>query len=157
MVFPDGNRKIDIEEDIIKRACQHLQIGFRTCESGGTLIGRENISTDNLIIDHMTEPFSKDKQSRIRYSRRDPKHISYFEDLFKKSNGKYRYVGEWHTHPEKVPSYSTLDRKEWFKIIDEKPEIAPIYCVIFGTEKWRVWKVQPGKINPILIFEDRVM
>ena len=157
MVFPDGNRKIEIEDSIIKRASQYRQISLLSYEAGGALIGREIISTNNLIVDQMTEPLPKDKRCRYRFYRRDPRHKSFFNQLFSQSGGKYKYVGEWHTHPERVPKYSSLDKNEWIKIIKDQPDIAPIYCVIFGVEKWRVWKVETENNNPILIYEGQVL
>ena len=152
-IFSDQQRKIAIEAQIVLQGCYYRQLGWLSKEAGGMLIGREIISTNNLIIDHMTEPMQGDKRSRCRYLRKDSGHIEYFEKLYCENDNIYGYVGEWHTHPENVPSYSFIDYREWDKIVRAKPGNSPIYCLIIGTEKWRVWKVVATK-KPELVYEN---
>ena len=152
-IFSDQQRKIAIEAQIIIQGCFYRQLSWLSKEAGGILIGREVISTNNLIIDQMTEPMPRDKRNRFRFLRRDNGHIEYFEQLYCENENIYGYVGEWHTHPEKVPSYSAIDYREWDKIVREKPGNMPIYCLIFGTEKWRVWKVEASH-KPEMIYEN---
>jgi integrative and conjugative element protein (TIGR02256 family) len=45
------------------------------------------------------------------------------------------FVGEWHTHPEAVPSPSSLDRNTW-RGIARKHKIGPLVFVIRGISGW---------------------
>ena len=152
MIFSDGVRKVEIENQIIQNICRYLQLDRKSPEAGGMLLGREIISTNNLIVDKMTEPFPLDKRSRFRFFRKDSKHVDYYYELYKASKQIYKYVGEWHTHPEAVPSYSSIDEKEWKRIVKSCPEDMAIYCVIAGTEKWRIWIVA-SDLKPQLLYE----
>ena len=153
MIFSDGYRKIEIEDSLIERMLKYRQTKPLSPEAGGVLFRRELIDTDNLIINNMTEPYTNDKRSRFLFHRKDTRHIEYYNNLYDKSGGIVRYVGEWHSHPEELPSYSFLDRKEWRKILKEEPSIAPLYFIIIGTKAWRVWKVEMQRKLPSLVFE----
>ena len=108
-IFSDQQRKIAIEAQIIIQGCFYRQLSWLSKEAGGILIGREVISTNNLIIDQMTEPMPRDKRNRFRFLRRDNGHIEYFEQLYCENENIYGYVGEWHTHPEFNPTPSSVD------------------------------------------------
>ena len=45
---------------------KYIQLGAGSLEAGGILIGKENISDDNIIIRYITEPYADDKR---RYNR----------------------------------------------------------------------------------------
>lgn len=152
-IFSDQQRKIAIEAQIVLQGCKYRQLSTFSEEAGGILIGREVKSTNNLVIDHMTKPMPADKRNRFLFLRKDNGHIEYFEKLYRDNDHIYGYVGEWHTHPEKVPSYSVVDYREWDKIVSAKPGNMPIYCLIIGTEKWRVWKVVIAQ-KPELVYEN---
>ena len=113
MTFSYQNYKIKISKSVLDQIYQYRQTGRLSSESGGVLIGRQIISTGNLIIDHCTVPMPLDVCKRTRYLRKDPKHIEFFTTLRQRENNIYAYVGEWHTHPELIPSYSSMDLRNW--------------------------------------------
>ena len=45
--------------------------GLLVCCAGGILIGKENISDDNIIIRYITEPYASDKRRYNRFIRKD--------------------------------------------------------------------------------------
>jgi len=153
MIFSDRNRRIEIENGLIQRMQQYRQMNALSPEAGGVIFGRELIDTDNLIINNMTEPYEHDKRSRFSFRRKDTGHIEYYKRIYDESGGIIKYVGEWHTHPEKIPKYSILDKREWMKILKEKPAIPPLYFIIIGIEVWRIWKVETQKNPPSLVYE----
>lgn len=153
MIFSDGYRKIEIEDRLIERMLKYRQTKPFLPEAGGVLFGREIIDTDNLIINNMTEPYTNDKRNRFLFHRKDTCHIEYYNKLYNTSGGIVKYVGEWHSHPEELPGYSSLDRREWTKILKKEPSIAPLYFIIIGTKAWRVWKVETQRKPPSLVFE----
>ena len=80
-----------------------------------------------------------DVRKRTRFFRRDKKHIEYFTDVYNDNEGIYRYVGEWHTHPEDVPSFSSLDKKNWKKIFSDLDQSEQFHFIIGrkGVTAWR--------------------
>ena len=156
MIFSDGKRRIEIENGLIQCMQQYRQTNALSPEAGGVIFGRELIDTDNLIINNMTEPYEHDKRSRFSFRRKDIGHIDYYKRIYDESGGIIKYVGEWHTHPEKIPNYSFLDKREWMKILKKKPAIAPLYFIIIGIEVWRIWKVAAFNKLPELLYEEAI-
>lgn len=151
--FNDSGHTIKIDGLILDLIYQYLQTGMCQSESGGVLIGRELKSTDNLIIEEITEPMRLDKKSRFGFVRKDPAHMDRFQKLYAMSHETYGYFGEWHTHPEKVPHYSAIDKRNWLKIYRELPQKHALYFLIGGTIAIGIWKVDLSESNqPIYLF-----
>jgi integrative and conjugative element protein (TIGR02256 family) len=135
------NKKIKIDDSVVNLISHYKQLEEKDCEAGGILIGRENKESGNLIIEYATEPYGKDKRTRISFHRRDRKHIEFYNTLYEKYSGIYAYVGEWHTHPENYPSYSSTDIKNWRKISKINADKQKIYYhLILGNKEIRVWE-----------------
>ena len=94
-----------------------------------------------------------DQRTRYRFFRKDIGHVNYFQNLYSSSGRVYGYFGEWHTHPEKIPVYSSFDLSEWNKILKSRDKDSPLYCIILGTVAWRMWKVMDIMIKPVLLYE----
>ena len=56
------------------------------------------------------------------------------DDAFKKSNGEWHYLGEWHTHPEDVPTPSMTDHSSWNKHL--KSDLPLILIIVGRTHFW---------------------
>lgn len=143
--------KIKICQNVLNIMKKYIQKGFFSVESGGILIGKENMSNNNLIITHLTIPMSKDKQKHNRFFRRDKGHIEIFNNLYNESSEILRYIGEWHTHPEAIPNYSHIDSNNWKKINDESPFLINHYHFIIGYEAMRIWLFYKESKNTELI------
>lgn len=79
-----GNEeKIKVCPNIINTMRKYIQKGDLK-ESGGILIGKENKSNENLIINHITVPMFKDKRKYDRFIRKDEGHIEVFKNLIKR-------------------------------------------------------------------------
>lgn len=50
------------------------------------------------------------------------------------------YLGEWHTHPEEIPTPSVIDRIGWAKKLLADSFSEAIFFVILGTTTVRVWE-----------------
>lgn len=141
MTFSYQNYKIKISKSVLDQIYQYRQTSCLSSESGGVLIGRQIISTGNLIIDHCTVPMPLDVCKRTRYLRKDPKHIEFFTTLRQRENNIYAYVGEWHTHPELIPSYSSMDLRNWQRI--GKESSMSHFHLIAGIKALRIWQFDP--------------
>lgn len=134
----DSGRKIKITEEILNLFERYRQVGKKT-EAGGILIGREDKDTHNLIIEYATFPLKEDIRKSFRFYRKDKGHLDFYNKIYNENNGIYAYVGEWHTHPEKFPTPSLIDKNNWKKIWYKKGN-GDLFNVIVGTEEIRVWK-----------------
>lgn len=146
MTFSYQNYKIKISKSVLDQIYQYRQTSRLSSESGGVLIGRQIISTGNLIIDHCTFPMPLDVCKRTRYLRKDPNHIEFFTTLRQRENNIYAYVGEWHTHPELIPSYSSMDLRNWKRI--GKESSMSHFHLIAGTKAFRIWHYCPLSNSP---------
>lgn len=135
------NKKIKIDSSVLNVINYYKQLNIKDCEAGGILIGRENKETGNLIIEYATEPYDKDKRTRMSFHRKDKKHIEFYNKLYKDYNSIYAYIGEWHTHPEDYPNYSCIDINNWKKISKSNEDKDKIYYhVIVGNKEIRIWE-----------------
>lgn len=135
------NKKIKIEDNVLNLINSYKQLNRRDCEAGGILIGRENKESGNIIIEYASEPYEKDKRTRTSFYRQDKKHVEFYNDLYSKNNEIYAYIGEWHTHPEDYPNYSSKDINNWkriSKINNDKEKV--YYHLILGNKEIRVWE-----------------
>lgn len=81
-------------------------------EAGGLLFARLSPPTINVVV--ATGPRRTDKRTRYSYHpdrRAEQREI----DSFHKQD--LHFVGEWHTHPERYPATSPLDRKSMIEAV----------------------------------------
>jgi len=135
-----NNRKIKVNNELLLIIKKHIQYKIFSREAGGILIGRENCYDNNLIIEHITQPFPNDRRALNRFYRKDKKHIEKFHQLYDSIFHVYAYVGEWHTHHESIPNYSIIDYHNWKKIGDESPIKKVFYHIISGNKAFRIWE-----------------
>lgn len=139
MVVQIDNRKLKFCNNVLQIMRKYIQRESDSCEAGGILIGRENAGNTNLVIEFVTEPMPKDRRNRCGFLRKDIGHKVFFEKLHKQNKGIYGYIGEWHTHPEPIPHYSSIDSKNWHKI-GKKMKTAKQYHVIVGIQEIGIWE-----------------
>lgn len=147
VIIESDDRKIKIRNEVLKEIYNFLQITNFDTEAGGILIGRENRGNQNIIIEYSTNPMQEDVRSRTRYFRKDPGHVEYYKKLYDENNEIYAYYGEWHTHPEEYPSYSSIDLDNWNSIAKRDPKEAQ-YHIIAARQSFAMWKMKKGRIVP---------
>ncbi|WP_421832459.1 Mov34/MPN/PAD-1 family protein [Limnobacter sp.] len=100
-------------------------------EGGGILLGRRR--GEHLEVLFATEPSDKDRRSVNSFVREADGHAEIAHKAWQCSEKQIDYLGEWHTHPQQVPTPSTVDRHEWGKLIHERPVLTTILVVVVGT------------------------
>lgn len=150
IIFID-NMSIKICNNVVETLYNHIQQGKNTKESGGILVGKENKSNHNIIINNITTPMKHDKSSYASFKRLDKKHISYFNDLYNESNQTLRYIGEWHTHDEAVPHFSRIDLNNWKKICKSTNCYEFFFHIIVGYEALGCWLINKNDNEPTLL------
>lgn len=87
-----------------------LQNGNHKKECGGIILG--SLTNDYRIIVRSIPKATNDKKASKCSCVRDKRVAqTIINDVFKKTDGVVTYIGEWHTHPVDVPTYSSQDRQ----------------------------------------------
>ncbi|MGN7296361.1 ribosomal-processing cysteine protease Prp [Ferdinandcohnia sp. SAFN-114] len=107
--FCDSHVDVVFSEKVVKVFQSYKQIEKNQHESGGILLGK--IYKDLILIDTISEPSEEDKSGRYYFYRNVQKAQRIIEDAWDKSKGERIYLGEWHTHPEDIPTPSSDDKK----------------------------------------------
>jgi len=107
--FKIKNRNVYINDSTLKLIESFKQTKKRDNESGGILLGQ--IKDNDIYILKASIPNEFDKASRNSFEcNKDAAQVIMDYEFFN-SDKKTIYLGEWHTHPEKFPNPSFVDKK----------------------------------------------
>lgn len=103
-----------IESSVLDTLSRWRQLEFlKQPEACGILFGE--IRGPHLWIKGATTPFETDFRTPISYKRNVAGHQDLLDQMHRSSDGRIHYLGEWHTHPERIPTPSLTDYMEWAK------------------------------------------
>lgn len=91
-------------DEVLRRFNRHRQNRFWKREAGGQLFAK--IIDRSIDVTLATGPRSTDKRGRTSYV---PDRAAEQREIDKYSQQGYTFIGDWHTHPEEVPSPSHSD------------------------------------------------
>jgi integrative and conjugative element protein (TIGR02256 family) len=121
-------------------------LGFRQrhCvarEAGGVILGRYVRDCDDVVVDEVTVPTRRDRRTRTRYHRDARDHQRVIDARWEGSAGTCLYLGEWHTHPEPIPSPSSVDLAEWKRRLqNDQFDGDALLFLIVGTKTVGAWE-----------------
>lgn len=136
----DGSLVVIIPE-VIKVFLSYQQLNVTSPESAGVLIGERRNS--HIVIKTVSEPNNNDIRSRFTVNRIGTHHQQKVDQAFIDSEGTWQYVGEWHTHPEDIPTPSGLDFASWNENLNSN---LPLILIIVGRKNFWVAKKYNQKI-----------
>ena len=126
--------KLIIKKEIILELSNYRQITVHKNENGGMLIGSKLLHDNILEINDMTHPLIEDSFSPTTFKRSNS-HNDILKEKWKKSNHTKMYLGEWHTHPQDIPSPSSVDIDNWVKLMERsKTESEILIFIIIGRK-----------------------
>lgn len=135
----DKRRELKISFGLIEELSKFRQLNNKDNESGGTLIGSFLSNDNGFIIDKLTIPQKKDKQTRHSFYRSE-QHNEIVQKIWKETNGFSTFLGLWHTHREDIPKYSSIDKKDWLdSLVESKYEKNCLFFFIVGLTHIRCW------------------
>ena len=135
-VLPSRNNLI-IHTNVLEVFSFYRQRSLTDSESGGFLLGYQNLTTNSIIIDDLSVPQKKDFKNPIRFIIRDSGHKKKIQQAQKR--GSF-FLGTWHTHPQDFVSPSFIDISDWKESIkEEKPAADFMVFVIVGRQEFGVW------------------
>ena len=127
--LPGGGYLI-ISELVIHMISEYRQIEPSSTEAGGIFLGYRR--GPHLEVVTTTIPGPKDIRRRTYFERCDPSHQRVAIEAWER-DPYIHYLGEWHTHPERHPSPSMLDRREWM-ILGKEYRNDKLAMLIVGQE-----------------------
>ena len=137
----DNGQKLKLSHAVILQMEKYRQDIYRKPEAGGILLGREIVDSKDIIVDSISTPLPGDKQTRFSFFRNAKHHQKIIEKTWHESKGTYNYLGEWHTHPEPLPSPSSTDLKDWKRKLKQDQFYSDyLYFVIIGIQQIFVWE-----------------
>lgn len=135
---------------------KHAQDRIDRAEAGGVLLGRHLLASRDVVVDEITTPMRGDRRARFHFLRARQSHQTLLDRAWKRSGGTCTYLGEWHTHPERDPSPSSVDIADWKRKLREDTYSGVLFFVIVGTEIIRVWEgTEPNSPSPLRAAPER--
>lgn len=129
LVLTLGNgRLVLVHDEVVELIRSRVERGPTSRETGGILLG--SYRGDHIEVSGYTTPYPRDRRSFALFDRIDPLHQSTAMRTWQQSAGTDTYIGEWHTHPQALPTPSWLDRRTWKKLM--RKAHAPMIFAIGG-------------------------
>lgn len=135
MIFYSGEHSsemLQFSDGVLDHFRRHRQLEPNAREAGGQLFARfDGILTQ---IQRATGPHVADCRSRFEYiPNRSTEHRE-IRQFFKQG---LHFVGDWHTHPESIPTPSLQDLESIHKVFSKSHhELVGFVLVIVGTARW---------------------
>lgn len=142
---------LSITNAVFDSMTSYTQQKYSDNEKGGILIGEIVYPKGSYIIQDMTYPFSTDISSPFRFTRNESGHQEYMDKIWDLSDHTKTYLGEWHTHFERIPNPSTIDIHNWRKISQRRHNCECLFFIIVGCNQIRVWASKNEKIVELLL------
>jgi integrative and conjugative element protein (TIGR02256 family) len=151
----DGTRlEVSVAVWIIMEA--FIQHASSATEAGGVLLGRHLRDGSAIVVDTVTTPMPGDRRARTWFHRAQRRHQAAIDAAWADSEGTCTYLGEWHTHPEPMPSPSSVDWADWRRRLRHDRYTEPIFFIIVGTTVTRAWEGRrPDVIAPLAMITPR--
>lgn len=138
LVYSGESRRLIVPLNVVDVWDRYRQIGSKSAEACGVLIGSCERRADHCFLESVTTPERRDWRSRFRFFLRDKDHQRAVDEAFVRSQGHRGYLGTWHTHPEDDPEPSEIDERDWLECIDRNND-RPLFFVIVGIKHIRVF------------------
>lgn len=125
----DADINIRFEEEVLALFERYKQLDGKSLEAGGQLFARLN--SKEVIVSKATGLREGDKRGRFLFWPNRSKEQTEINDLHREG---YHYVGDWHTHPESIPTPSSTDLKNILECYNQsKHDLRYFIMVIVGT------------------------
>lgn len=139
-----------VEEAVIDSLVADVALAGGRKERGGILLGtRRGV---HFHVAEATLPMSEDQGSRYFFRRGRAGHSEFARKRWLQSRNVVDWLGEWHSHPEAIPSPSSIDLASWRQIANRRR--APMLFLILGYHGLWMGIMRPGQARPI-VFNER--
>ena len=129
--LPNGSEQMQLGSEILAHLLAYRQTRFWQKEAGGQLIARFHPGV--MAVERVTGPRKTGRRSRFGYS---PDRKAEQREIDAMHVMGLHYVGDWHTHPERVPRPSWLDKDSMAQCVEKSAHQAEGFLlVIVGTDE----------------------
>lgn len=118
-------------------------------ERGGILLGLRR--GRHFQVNEATLPTRWDRGSMFSFRRSAAGHQAVAFRRWKSSRHTTDWIGEWHSHPEPLPSPSSIDLRSWRDITRHRA--APMVFLILGYDGLWLGLCIPGRASPVRYVE----
>jgi len=131
----DGSASIVlIHFEVVTTIERYTDPAERNREAGGILIG--SYRGPHIEIVSCTSPMPQDIRTPVLFNRRDPGHDREAKRRWQESGRVQTFVGEWHTHPEKMPLPSRTDRVTWSAVMKSHAPHSLVFLIRGFAGAW---------------------
>lgn len=138
IIFHNRFLSVEFKDDVIVALRKYTQNSSKTSESGGILMGKRLLN-GNIIVTDFTIPQSGDISGRFYFKKNKKIHQQLSDRIWEESLGNIIYVGEWHTHPEKIPRPSSVDLRGWYLSTRDQIDSKNYIFLIVGINEFGLW------------------
>lgn len=132
-------QRLIITSQAIEQLLAYVQRRCWQRESGGVLLGRHLLDSEDVVVDEVTSPQSSDRRTRFSFFR-SKKHEDIARERWLAEANTLAYLGLWHTHPEDSPTPSAVDLEDWQQAVaNDTFDGARLFFPIVGRKEIRVW------------------
>ena len=126
-----GSEAIVLSDRVLAHLRRHRQLRSGMTEAGGLLFAR--FLPGKILVEQATGPGVFDRRSRVGFIPSVPAA----QRTIRRLHGRgLHYVGDWHTHPETIPTPSAEDCKSIRSVYQESiHHLAGLLMVIAGTSE----------------------
>ena len=127
------NITLELPNEILQRMITITsELGFHE-ESGGILLGSEDISGRRYVVKDFTYPTPENERSRWHFVRKKGPSNEAIRKAWEESDGTINYLGEWHTHDEDMPTPSSIDKNLVSEVVEDKSSLFDdVFMIIIG-------------------------
>jgi integrative and conjugative element protein (TIGR02256 family) len=130
LTFNVGQIAVQIAPQALATFDANRQMRFYQREAGGQLFAR--ILGNNWEVVAATGPRSRDRRGRFSFW---PHRASEQKEIFEHHALGLDYVGDWHTHPEDVPTPSPDDLTSIAKVVRQSTHHLPGFLLLIVGRK----------------------
>lgn len=127
--LPMSMGRLVLDTPVLEHFWRHRQNRFWSREAGGQLFAK--IEEQMVCIKEATGPRKTDLRSAFSYV---PDRDAERSEIERQYAQGLHYVGDWHTHREKVPNPSSVDLKSLREIVQRsRHDLRGFFLVVVGT------------------------
>lgn len=134
-IYVDHEITIKVADHVLRIWHKNKQQGLWMTEAFGVLVGAYDAERHIVFITDCTQNTDKDFSEKYSFKMIDEIHAQKVIDVFHRTKGYQNYLGTWHTHPERRPRPSEVDKKDWVRAVKNNKKIPQFVFVIVGTEE----------------------
>ncbi|ABS61940.1 hypothetical protein Plav_0317 [Parvibaculum lavamentivorans DS-1] len=123
--LPNNLGRLEIETTALKHMWRHRQTNLLKREAGGQLFAA--IDADAVCIVEATGPRPTDKRGRYHYH---PDRTAEKREIEDRYAAGLHFVGDWHTHPQGMPSPSDTDLSNFQDMVTRSEHSLPGFILI---------------------------